>query len=170
MKDFDYGAYGYYYVTICTRNKKCLLSTISVGSDALVAPNVTPTKLGEKVWECFNNIAIMNENIEIDTFILMPNHIHAIIIIKNEEPVEQIDKKYAFEISERRGRRSLQGLMKDFKSITTRYYKNMFNANCSLRQESFYDEVIKNDEHYLGVCQYINDNPNKWAEDKYFYA
>lgn len=118
LKDFDYGAYGYYYVTICTRNRKCLLSTISVGSDALVAPvdalvapSITPAKLGERVTECFNNIAIMNENIEIDKFVLMPNHIHAIIIIKNEEPIEKTDKKYAFEIAERRGRRSLQGLI-----------------------------------------------------------
>ncbi len=116
LKDFDYGAYGYYYVTICTRNRKCLLSTIFVGSDALVAPSdalvapsITPTRLGERVMEWFNNISIMNKNIEIDKFVLMPNHIHAVIIIKNEEPIEKTDKKYVFEFAERRGRRSLQG-------------------------------------------------------------
>lgn len=111
LKNYDYGSYGYYYVTICTLNRENVLCNI-VGSDALVAPSET----GMKVIECWNNIALLNENIEVDKFTLMPNHIHGIIIIKNMEPIEVREKKYDFEITERRGRRSLKGLIKDFKS------------------------------------------------------
>lgn len=160
LKNFDYGSYGYYYVTICTLNRINILCKI-VGSDALVAP----TEIGKKVMECFNNIALLNDNIEIDTFVLMPNHIHAIIIIKNTDYIEQKQKKYDFEILERRGRRSLQGLIKDFKSVTTRYYKKAYNIDTSLWQNSFYDEIIKNQNHYHNVYQYIQTNPLRWQED-----
>mgnify|MGYP000985120660 FL=1 len=95
----------------------------------------------------------------------MPNHIHAIIIIKNTELVEIKEKKYDFEITERRGRRSLQGFIKDFKSVTTRYYKKVYETKLSLWQESFYDEIIKNQEHYNNVWRYIDENPVKWKED-----
>lgn len=76
LKNFDYGSYNYYYVTICTRNKECLLSEITVGSDTLVAPKDNriisredvvsiPTELGHKVIECWNNIQNLNDNVEI---------------------------------------------------------------------------------------------------------
>jgi len=117
LKKYDYGRYGYYYVTICTTNRinfLCEISNINtaVGSDALVAPKAlfVPTNIGEKVIECFNNIAALNDNIVIDKFVLMPNHIHGIIKIMNTEPIELKEKTYAFEVTERRGRRSLQGI------------------------------------------------------------
>jgi REP element-mobilizing transposase RayT len=165
LKDFDYGSYGYYYVTICTNNKKNILCDI-VGNDALVVPS----KIGKKVIECWNNIAKLNENVEIDKFVLMPNHIHGIIIIKNESDIETIDKQYGFEVAERRGRRSLQCLIKDFKSVTTRHYKKIKNITqeISLWQTSYYDEIIKNQFHYDNIWQYIDTNPLKWELDKYY--
>ena len=98
----------------------------------------------------------------------MPNHIHGIIIIKNENMFLCNKQKYAFEITERRGRRSLQGLIKDFKSVTTRIYKNMFSQNESLWQASFYDEIIRNDEHLYSILKYIEQNPLKWELDELF--
>ncbi len=179
LPEYDYGKYGYYFVTICTNNRKPLLSKIRyVGSDAPVAPEndalvspeslIVPTQLGNKVVESFKKVETLNENVRIEKFVLMPNHIHAIIIIENTEPVEMIEKQYAFQIAERRGRRSLQGLIKDFKSVTTRYYKKNFGTNESLWQKSFYDEVIKSYQQYENVWNYINENPYKWNEDDYF--
>ena len=101
LKDYDYGSNGYYYVTICTYGKLNLLCDI-VGSDALVAPS----PIGIKVIECWNNIALLNENIEVDKFILMPNHIHGIIVIRNTKPIETKERIHTFTIPERRGRRS----------------------------------------------------------------
>ena len=179
LPEYDYGKYGYYFVTICTNHRIPLLSKITpVGSDAPVVPQfdaavipeslIVPTSLGNKVVESFKKIETLNENVKIDKFVLMPNHIHAIIIIENTDPIETIEKQYAFQISERRGRRSLQGLIKDFKSVTTRYYKKTFGTNESLWQESFYDEVIKSYQQYESVWNYINENPLKWNNDDYF--
>ncbi|MEG1640917.1 MAG: transposase, partial [Ruthenibacterium sp.] len=127
---------------------------------------VAPSPLGQKVIACWNNISLLNENIEIDKFILMPNHIHGIIVIKNADAeIAKQEKMFDFEITERRGRRSLQGLLKDFKSVTTRQYKKMYGVDSSLWQSSFYDEIIRNQEQYEKIWQYIETNPSKWKED-----
>jgi len=71
---------------------------------------------------------------------------------------------------ERRGRRSLHGLIKDFKSVTTRLYKGEVNnaGIKSLWQSSYYDEIIRDEKHYENVWEYIENNPVVWAEDDYF--
>ena len=104
LTNFDYGGYGYYYVTVCTRNRIKILSDIVASdssdkgvlrSDEGVAPyEVVPTMLGKMIIECWKNIALLNENVEVDKFVLMPNHIHGIIIIKNTQPIEQEEKIY----------------------------------------------------------------------------
>ncbi|MCI6615687.1 transposase [Ruminococcus sp.] len=168
LKDFDYGTYGYYFVTICTYNKEKLLSSI-VASDAPVAQNdlyerpvkVQPTLLGEKVIECWKNIEKLNKNVSLDKFVLMPNHIHGIIKLENSYEHITIKKKYSFEIIENENHRSIQGLIKDFKSVTTRFYKKNFNSNHSLWQSSFYDEVIISEAHYESIANYIINNPLK---------
>jgi REP element-mobilizing transposase RayT len=164
LSGYDYGHYGYYFVTVCTLGRAPILCRI-VGNDALVVPY----DIGKKVNDCWNNIEIMNENIKVDKFVLMPNHVHGIIIIKSQDSIEDYDKKYGFEIRERRGRRSLQGLMKDFKSVTTRYYKKFSTtSDISLWQKSYYDEIIRTDEQYLNIWRYIDENPLKWQDDQYY--
>lgn len=94
LKDYDYGTYGYYYITICTYNKEKLLGSIVV-SDAPVAQNdlyecpvkVQPTLLGEQVIECWQNIEKLNKNVKLDKFVLMPNHIHGIIKLENSDKI-----------------------------------------------------------------------------------
>jgi REP element-mobilizing transposase RayT len=182
LKNYDYGRYGYYYVTICTNNRAPLLSTVTtrvqddtsvsaypaVGSDALVAPkpSVTLTPLGEKVLESWYKIETLNENVFIQKFVFMPDHIHGIILIKNPDVIADPKGDFDFQVQERRGRRSLQGLIKDFKSVTTRQYKAMFQVNESLWQESYYDEVIRSQEKYHEIWNYIEHNPVRWIRNE----
>ena len=169
----------YYKVTICTNHRAPLLSTVTtrvqddpsvsaytaVGSDALVAPkpSVILTPLGEKVLESWHKIETLNENVFIQKFVFMPDHIHGIILIKNPDVIADPKGDFDFQVQERRGRRSLQGLIKDFKSVTTRQYKAMFQVNESLWQESYYDEVIRSQEKYHEIWNYIEHNPARWS-------
>ena len=178
LKNYDYGRYGYYYVTLCTNRRAHLLSTITprehtapsisatpaVGSDALVAPSpmVTLTPLGQKVLESWYKIETLNENVFIQKFVFMPDHIHGIILIKNPDVISTPKGTFDFQVAERRGRRSLQGVIRDFKSVTTRQYKAMFQVKTSLWQESFYDEIIRTQEQYNQTWEYIENNPRKW--------
>jgi len=159
LKNYDYSQNGYYFITICTNNHKHLLCNI-VGNDALVVP----TSIGQKVIDCWLKIQDYNSNIIIDKFCLMPNHFHGVLIIQNNTENHTFD----FQITERRGRRSLQDIIKDFKSITTRLYKKEIKNLSSLWQKSFYDEIIRDCDHYKKIWNYIDNNPLKWSEDKYY--
>ena len=167
LQNYDYGQSGYYFITICTRDRAPILSTIStqsVGSDALVAPNPTVilTPLGEKVHESWNKIETLNDHVFIRKYIFMPDHIHGIIFIDNPDVITNPNGDFDFQVQERRGRRSLQGLVKDFKSVTTRQYRSMFHVNESLWQSSYYDTVIRTREQYIDIWNYIEKNPQKW--------
>ena len=171
LRHYDYGRCGYYFITICTKNRIPVLSTISstiVGSDALVAPqpilNLTP--LGEKVLESWNMIEILSKNVSIQKFVFMPDHIHGIIHLDNPDEIVDPKRDFDFQFQERRGRRSLQGLVKDFKSVTTRQYKSLFGGVNSLWQDSFYDTVIRTRDQYIEIWNYIENNPRKWLYDQ----
>jgi REP element-mobilizing transposase RayT len=165
IKNYDYSQAGYYFVTICVQDRKKLLCEI-VGNDALVVP----TPIGEKITNCWDNISILNENINTDLFCIMPNHIHGIVVIENEFENSEIEKKYGFEIAERRGRRSLQGIIKDFKSVTTRHFNKMVDESLknTLWQKSYYEHVIRDERELQNIREYINNNPLKWELDKYY--
>lgn len=172
LKEYDYSQNGMYFITICTKNRKNILCKISsekeakdiVGNDALVVPS----EIGKFIINCWNNISKINTNILTYDFVLMPNHIHGIIFITEQDGVCEINKKYGFEILERRGRRSLQSIIKDFKSVTTRKYNEIFPVKNELWQKSYYEHIIRNEKELLQIQKYILENPLKWNLDKYY--
>ena len=92
----------------------------------------------------------------------MPNHIHGIVVIENQPPMEND--------AERRGRRSLHDLVRGFKSATTREYNKFVPEQMrnTLWQKSFYDEIIKSEKMLQEIRQYIDENPRKWQEDELY--
>jgi len=93
--NYDYGSKGYYFVTVCINEKMKLLS--SVGSAALGAPcPVELTELGKKVAECWYRMEQLDENVRIDKVVFMPNHIHGIIELTNEDWRDLPEKQYDF--------------------------------------------------------------------------
>ena len=148
LKTWDYSDPGYYYVTICTKNKKKLLSNIHQnGHDA----HSIPTPLGQTVLDCWNRIEITYPHVKLDYTCLMPNHLHGIIILENKTIC-------------------LSDIIRTFKSVTTRAY-NQLVADAdknTLWQSSFYDEIIRNEAMLFEVRKYIHGNPSKWLEDDLF--
>ena len=83
LKYYDYSVEGYYFITICTKNKDCILSTIKLCSDNTYKSVLT--KIGEKVDNYLNKIKDIYLNVTINEYIIMPNHIHMILIINKKE-------------------------------------------------------------------------------------
>lgn len=145
LKDYDYSKNGMYFITICTDNKKCLLSNV-VGADT-IRPNSTQlTKCGKIVKEAIENIPTIYPNCFVDKYVIMPNHIHLILSLNNSS-----------------GRiisaPTIIGQLKRYVSKTVGF---------SIWQKGFYDHIIRNDEDYITKAQYIENNPAKWQEDKYY--
>ncbi len=185
LKNYDYSSNGCYFITICTLHRECILSTVVGNAVPGVPPDcptatVLPTEIGKMVIECWNKMSDVDENVSTDRFCLMPNHIHGIIIIKNQPPAldfndnSDISENHRTfsgclgQVAERRGRRSLQDLVRGFKSVTTRGYNKMVsNCHNGLWQKSYYDRIIRNADEYRKITEYIENNPQQWKTDRH---
>ena len=147
--NYDYSSAGYYFVTICVKNRQKILCDI-VGATAPgrphnndTWPHINLTPLGICVDE---TIQKTNKNgVIIDKYIIMPNHIHMIIILTGD-----------------RGRSPLQNIVRNIKSFMTKY------AGFSIWQRSFHDHIIRNENEYRRIWKYIDENPINWIADKYY--
>ena len=83
LPDYDYSHPGAYFITICTKDRRCILSDISVGADALGGPNLQLTDTG-KVVEQYILSTDHIPGFRVDKYVVMPNHIHMILWIDNE--------------------------------------------------------------------------------------
>ncbi|MCL2547055.1 MAG: transposase [Oscillospiraceae bacterium] len=147
LSGFNYASAGHYYVTICVKDKHEVLGKI-VGATRDGRPRVCLSDIGQIVDGA---LIYYNENhpsIKIDNYVIMPNHIHAIVAIQNG--------------TGDRGRSPLQYIVRNLKSFVTK------QIGYSIWQKSFHDRIIRNQEKYQRIWQYIDENPANWEEDDYF--
>ena len=151
LKNYDYSSNGYYFVTICTHNKKCILSNI-VGEGSPL-PKLTAD--GEIAEKCILLINSKYSCVSVDKFVIMPNHIHIIFCIDNNgrgDPSPTIS--------------NVVGWLKY--NITKEINKNNFIKENKIFQRSFHDHIIRGEEDYLKIWNYIDTNPQKWEEDCFY--
>ena len=141
LNGYDYSTAGYYYITICTNNRKNIFGTVNEGKVEL-------SICGQIVKEEWLNLAITYNNVALDQFIVMPNHLHGIIILKYKNEI------------------TLGDIICRYKSITTRKYNKLENIKGKLIWQINYHENILRDERELHQRQrYIIQNPLNWEND-----
>ncbi len=147
LENYDYGKGGAYFITICTKNRQQILSEIpteaTVGAD-IIRPKLS--KYGEIADVAINAIPLHYSNIKIDKYIIMPDHIHLILIIFDEHKNGRIISAPTPTIM------TVIGQMKRWISKKIGF---------SLWQKSYYDHIIRDEEDYINICQYIDQNPLK---------
>ncbi len=154
LKNYDYSSEGAYFVTICTHNRQNILSNV-VGDGVHDIPQINLSQHG-KVTEKY--ILIMNskyDNIFIDKYIIMPNHIHIIIRIAKslENGLSQAPNP-------------TNSIVPKFISLFKRYCNREIGHN--IFQRSFHDHIIRGENDYLKIWNYIDLNPAKWKEDRFY--
>lgn len=148
LKDYDYSQQGAYFVTMYTQDRICLFGDVVAGTMRLNEAGQMVTEWWLKLSEKFPNIAL-------DAFVLMPNHLHGIILVYDVETFT-----------------SLIEAVKWFKAMSTNAYirgvrqTNWLPFPGKLWQRSFYDHIIRDDEALYKVCEYIENNPLQWHLDK----
>lgn len=142
LKNYNYSSQGVYFITVCTIDRKCILSQI-VGDGVLDAPQTTLTHCGEIARKYIESMP------GICKYVIMPNHIHLLIAI--EGPM----KASAPTIS-------VPNFIRSFKVLVSK------EIGQSIWQRSYYDHIIRDEEDYINHLRYIEDNPVKWLEDKYY--
>lgn len=165
LKDYDYSQIGYYFVTICTKNKIEHFGKIENGKTIL-------NRYGEITQRYWKGIPNNYKNVRIDEFIIMPNHIHGIIIIKenydNVVRTEQcsVPTDNTNKMSKRKNYGHLSKIVKSFKDIVTKVIREQFNDFGFQWQRSYYDHIIRNETSLAKIREYIVNNPLKWDLDK----
>ncbi len=152
LKDYDYSSNGKYFITICTEDMKCVLSSVkNVGEGLRALPKIELSDIGLEVQKSIEYTNSRFKNICIEKHIIMPNHIHLLVSICKP-------------MMGGRGNPPLQDIIRDIKSYTTHKYGS------TLWQRSYYDHIIRNEEDYLYHIQYIEENPKKWimGKDEYY--
>lgn len=176
LKSWDYSCNGFYYVTICVKNREHIFGEI-IDNEMILS------EIGKIAHQNWINMIEHFKNIEIDEFIIMPNHIHGIILINNEQlpcrdviynvstntnnndnpPTNESSKnKYFSNISPIKN--TLSVIIRTYKASVSRICKknNMFFE----WQARFYDHIIRNEKSLENVRSYIKNNPINWVNDK----
>ena len=155
LPNYDYTQPGYYFVTICTYQNKNILGKI-VGAGPCAGPNMILNNVGLMIKSTWMEIPRYYPNIETDEFVVMPNHIHGIIVTSNNNGRPQWDAPTL----------SLSDIIHRFKSFTTKRYHQLANHESKLWQRSFHDHIIRSKRSLNRIRQYIHENPLKWNSDE----
>ena len=149
LKGFDYSRPGAYFITVCTKGRKQLLGSV-VGGDAHIAPYTKLSATGNVVQKYLSSIP------GIGAYVIMPNHVHMIIHISSSDLLQ--GPMWA---SAPTGV-TVADLVKSWKTLVSK------ELGYSIWQRSYYDHIVRDEQEYIRLIQYIEENPAKWCEDTYY--
>jgi putative transposase len=168
LKDYDYSREGAYFVTICTYLREWLFGEIV---DGVMKPN----EYGRLVEQEWLQTAVLRPNVELDAFVVMPNHVHGIIVITGDKPkignkVDNVGTRRAVSLPPRRFGssipNSLSSIVGSFKSAVTKQINLARNTPGGVVWQSrFYEEIIRSQSMLDNIRQYIELNPANWHND-----
>ncbi len=150
LKHYDYSQNGCYFVTVCVSDNSAVLSCVSASNEA-EKPVVVLTEYGKAVERQILRVSEVYNTVSVEKYIILPNHIH--ILFRFDNSCGGIGESRPTEKCPR-----LSVLIRGFKSMVTK------EIGKPIWQNSFYEEIIKNEEHYLQVWQYIDSNAQKWLQ------
>jgi putative transposase len=174
LKDWDYSAVGWYFITICTGARIPFFGDIEDG-------DVHRSPLGEITLRYWLEIPNHFSQVSVDEFVVMPNHVHGIIVIdapeiragavetqhaaslhnEHNQPPQQTSQKSLPKPG------SISAIVRSYKSAVTRWAGK--NGYPEFRwQARFYDHIIFQESELNNIVAYIRENPTNWAEDEYF--
>jgi putative transposase len=144
---YDYSQNGAYFITICIKDKHEILGKIVGANDARPhdPPSLVPSDIGLLVIKDTENLATIYPYVTLDCYIVMPNHVHMIIVIDSDGRAE-----FAPTVSR---------MIKQWKGVITK------KIGFSPWQKSFHDHIIRNTQDYVRIHQYIQNNPAQWEQD-----
>ena len=164
LKDHDYSSAGYYFITICTHEKRSLLGSVGVDS---ISARMTLNNAGKMVSDTLAKVFDSFENATLDKYVIMPNHIHMIIILSysNEKGSSRADMESAPTVADIVQSFKRYSTIKYIAGVKTGIYPS-FDRH--IWQRSYHDHVIRNEQTYQNIWQYIDNNPATWKDDRYY--
>ncbi|MEL6405790.1 MAG: transposase [Chloroflexota bacterium] len=155
LKDFDYTQSGAYFVTICTHLRQHIFGHVH-------EDNMILSDAGEIAQSRWLVLPEHHKDIELDAFIIMPNHMHGIIIIHGEPSPSPTQKQLT--------PKSLGTAVGSYKSSATRHIRKALPefAHETIWQTRYHDHIIRNEADFTRIRTYVEYNPSTWQEDIFY--
>jgi REP element-mobilizing transposase RayT len=136
-KNYNYRTPGHYFVTICTKNHKCLFWD-----------GLKQNQMGQIAYDAVAKIDTHASGVKAEKFVVMPNHIHMIIVLEND-------------------RQDLSVVIGQYKAYVSKRIHEILPGE-EVWQVSFHDHKIRNQKQYEKIWTYIENNPKKWEMDCFY--
>jgi len=193
LKGYDYSWAGAYFITICTKDRKCLFGEITNGE-------MTLNEMGQIAYNEWLRTPELCPNVSLDVFAIMPNHMHGIIVIIEDENEkrggdlhspdceiinftnessshgENIDDRHEYEgeckgecYSPRQFRspsNNIGAMVRGYKSSVAKQI-NLINYSGSIWQRNYHEHIIRTEMSNKRICDYIINNPKRWIDDRF---
>jgi REP element-mobilizing transposase RayT len=159
LEGYDYSRAGLYFVTICVQDRLCTFGEIAADSVALNDAG----RLVASIWEALPE---HYPGVGTDAFVLMPNHLHGIVILEPDNAgllITPRSVRPSFTLSE---------IVNRFKTLTTKRYSDGVKEQGwpsfpgRLWQRGFFEHVIRNEKSLNDIRRYIDQNPSRWSSDR----
>ncbi|MEE1127716.1 MAG: transposase [Acutalibacteraceae bacterium] len=168
LENYDYSSAGAYFVTICTQNRRCVLSRIvGRGLAPAITSGIEYTLFGKIAEEQLLLLEKRYPCLTVEQYSIMPNHIHAILILANEAAGASPRPTRMNEAAGASPRPTIMDIVCAHKSLTTRECKKS-GFDGKLFQTSFYEHIIRGQEDYDEIAKYIYENPMQWYCDELY--
>lgn len=170
LKDYDYSQKGAYFVTLCTIHREWLFGDVDDGE-------MIHNEYGRLVQQEWLQTAVLRPNVELDAFVVMPNHLHGIIVITDScltnAKLGGVGAQHAAPLQVSASSRSMKvvpgslgAIVRGFKSAVTRQINLLRNTpSAPVWQQNYYEEIIRNQPMLDNIRQYIDLNPLNWHND-----
>lgn len=166
LQNWDYSWNAAYFVTICTHQRRCFFGEVVSGKMKLSPVGI----IADILWHEIKNHA---QNVELGAYVVMPNHIHGILILNGNNNVgtthalsllqQQTIGQQRFQ---NQGKNTLSSIVGSYKSAVTRHARRLgFDFAW---QPRFYEHIIRNEKSFENISNYIINNPEKWGNDRMF--
>ncbi|MDO4983640.1 MAG: transposase [Eubacteriales bacterium] len=152
LKDYDYSQNGAYFITICSYEKKKIFSSIIRNTDG-ETENIL-SKFGIIADDQIKCISERFSNAAVDSYVIMPNHIHLLISLSNDAAGAS-------------PRPTISDIVCAYKSFVSRECRKE-DSELKVFQTSFHDHIVRNENSYQQIWNYIETNVQRWEEDCFY--
>lgn len=159
LKGYDYTQPGAYYITLCTQARQCLFGDVVAGKMRL-------NSLGAIAFNYWQAIPDHFAHIQLDVFVVMPNHLHGILVIRDTpikvQPACNPTEKFGKPVPG-----SIPTVIRSYKAAVTKQINLICNTKYTslIWQRNFYEHINRDEQSLEMIRRYITENPWRWADD-----
>ena len=169
LKGYDYSQNGAYFITLCTQDRKPIFGKILDGEMQL-------SQFGIITRDEWLRTSEIRKNVEMDEFVVMPNHFHGIIVIDNLSGTGTLQLAPTVERFGKPTSNTIPTIIRGYKAAVTKQINSLninagvYNMPERIWQRNYYEHVIRNEASLTKIREYIMSNPLNWQEDDHYLA